>query len=243
MSTISSFVLTLGSESTPTKSKPARTLESIEADIDGVNRKAVFQLGKLLTEAKGLCDDKEWETWLRNEFHMPAQTAANYMAAWRLVSRLRQARSLNVAARVITAAAWLDKTEQTRAVAVLAKAATNKRIGVSEGYKLLDLVRREAFLQSTKKASRLASYHGPFDKTVANATRQAALAWTRVATTDEPDGSSNPLVCWWQMADPNQRAEFISHVREIPKPINMTIKLKRKPSRRRRNVVGKRTGT
>lgn len=241
MSEDSSLNVTFKEVSKPAKQRPLRSLEIIEADIHAVHRQTIFRLGKLLTEAKRICHDRTWKAWLDKEFVMSEERAADYMAAWRMVARLRTARSLNVATRVICAAALLDKANQDRAVAVLAKATSNKRLSATEGYKLLELVRREAFQRAAKEALRLSRFTGPVDKTMATATRQAALAWTRLAANHEPDDdSSNPLVAWWETATANQRAEFVRYVREIPKPITRTTNVRRKLPHRQRNAVRKR---
>ena len=227
--------------SAPVTRKSHRTLETIEMDIHAITRRTVFQLGRYLTEAKSLCGDQEWSKWIDKDLDMHKETAANYMAAWRFVSKFRKARSFNVAARVITAAAWLDKTSQARAVEVLANASTKKSISAPKGYKLLELVKREAFLRAAKRASRLAGYDGPFDKVVTTATRQAALAWTRLAAVDDlDDESSNPLVAWWEMATADQRAEFARHVRKRPKAITRITSVRRKLPPRQRSVARKR---
>jgi hypothetical protein len=44
----------------------------------------VIQIGKLLTECKGICGHKNWFDWLDKEFKWTDQTARNFMNVYEM---------------------------------------------------------------------------------------------------------------------------------------------------------------
>jgi hypothetical protein len=54
--------------SEPLKSNTKRDLVDIAGDIHALERRSIFDIGKLLIEAHEACEHGEWGDWLDNEF-------------------------------------------------------------------------------------------------------------------------------------------------------------------------------
>jgi hypothetical protein len=76
-----------------------RSLDEITADIR--TRVDIFELGKLLVEARNACAHGEWGKWLKDEFDWSQDTADNYMDAYRLADKFRTVRNLRVPLTII----------------------------------------------------------------------------------------------------------------------------------------------
>jgi len=83
------------------RSNSGRTLDVITAEIQQIERRNVFDIGKLLVEANKVCDHGDWLPWLKAEFEWSHDTAHNYMNAYRLATDYERVRNLTVPMRVI----------------------------------------------------------------------------------------------------------------------------------------------
>jgi hypothetical protein len=94
------------------KSRPAqaagrnsrRSLDAIAGDLHRVDRQSMFEIGKLLAEARDACEHGDWKSWVVNEdnhFPWSYRTALNYIAAHELNSKYETVSHLRVPARTI----------------------------------------------------------------------------------------------------------------------------------------------
>jgi hypothetical protein len=100
------------------KSRPAqagsntrRSLDAIATDLHRVDRQSMFEIGKLLAEARAACEHGDWKKWLENEdngFQWSYRTALNYIAAHELNSKYETVSHLQVPARTIYELAEID---------------------------------------------------------------------------------------------------------------------------------------
>src|SRR6476620_3946105 len=82
-----------------------RSLDDITSDLHRADRQSMFEIGKLLAEARDACEHGQWKQWLENEeenhFPWKYRTALNYIAAHALVSKYETVAHLRVPARTI----------------------------------------------------------------------------------------------------------------------------------------------
>jgi hypothetical protein len=83
------------------RSNSGRTLDVITAEIQQIERRNVFDIGKLLVEANKVCDHGDWLPWLKAEFEWSYETARRYMNAHQLAAKYTRVRNLAVPLRVI----------------------------------------------------------------------------------------------------------------------------------------------
>jgi hypothetical protein len=91
-----------------------RSLDAIAGDLHRADRQGMFTIGKLLAEARDVCERGEWKKWLENEdngFSWTYRTALNYIAAYELVSKYETVSHLRVPARTIYALAELAEID------------------------------------------------------------------------------------------------------------------------------------
>jgi DUF3102 family protein len=125
-------------------SNTKRDLTDIAGDIHALERRNVFDIGKLLIEAHAACEHGKWYKWLDHEFAWSEDTAHNYMQAARLAVKSRTVRDLKVPMRTIYDLA--EDTEDPDLPAVieaLAKAASKskKLLSVADAEEIVDLTR------------------------------------------------------------------------------------------------------
>jgi hypothetical protein len=82
-----------------------RSLDAIAADLHRADRQSMFEIGKLLAEARDACEHGDWKKWLEDEEenHFPwgYRTALNYIAAHEFKSKYETVSHLRVPARII----------------------------------------------------------------------------------------------------------------------------------------------
>jgi Protein of unknown function (DUF3102) len=122
-------------------SNTKRELAAIAGDIHALERRSIFDIGKLLIEARDACAHGEWGDWLYREFDWSDDTADNYMAAARLADKFRTVRNLKVPFRVIYDLD-LDDPDLPTIIEALASASKSKSISVDEAEEVIDLTRR-----------------------------------------------------------------------------------------------------
>jgi Protein of unknown function (DUF3102) len=115
------------------RSNSGRTLDVITAEIQQIERRNVFDIGKLLVEANKVCDHGDWLPWLKAEFEWSHDTARNYMNAYRLADDDERVRNLTVPLRIIYALAN-DVDEYTPGMidALVEATKGGKKLSVSE---------------------------------------------------------------------------------------------------------------
>jgi hypothetical protein len=125
-------------------SNTKRDLAAIAGDIHALERRSIFDIGKLLIEARDACAHGEWGHWLDREFDWSDDTADNYMDAARLADKFRTVRNLKVPKRVIydDLAADIDDPDLPAIIDALAKASKSKSISVAEADEVITLMRR-----------------------------------------------------------------------------------------------------
>jgi hypothetical protein len=126
-------------EATAGKSNTKRELADIAGDIHALERRNVFDIGKLLIEAHDGCEHGEWGDWLDREFDWSDDTADNYMAAARLADKFRTVRDLKVPMRIIYDLDDLDDPDLPAIIEALAKASKSKPISVVDAEEVISL--------------------------------------------------------------------------------------------------------
>jgi hypothetical protein len=130
--------------SEPLKSNTKRDLAVIASDIHALERLRVFDIGKLLIEARDACEHGEWGDWLDREFDWSHDTADNYMAAARLEGKFRTVRNLKVPMRTIYDLGLdddIDAADMPAIIDALAKASKSKSINASRAEEVINLTR------------------------------------------------------------------------------------------------------
>jgi Protein of unknown function (DUF3102) len=128
--------------SEPLKSNTKRDLAVIASDIHALERLRVFDIGKLLIEARDACEHGEWGDWLDREFDWSHNTADNYMAAARLEGKFRTVRNLKVPMRTIYDLGLdddIDAADMPAIIDALAKASKSKSINASRAEEVINL--------------------------------------------------------------------------------------------------------
>jgi hypothetical protein len=126
------------------KSNTKRDLAVIAGDIHALQSRSIFDIGKLLIEARDACEHGEWGDWLDREFDWSADTADNYMAAARLADKFRTVRNLKVPMRTIYELGRDDDipaADLLAIIAALAKASKAKQINASRADDVINLTR------------------------------------------------------------------------------------------------------
>jgi len=113
-------------------SNQGRPLDEIAADIHGIERRSIFELGDLLIEAKAACEHGQWGKWLDAEFDWSADTAGRYMGAAELGSKFRKLRNLKLATTTLYDLLDEDDDKLPAIVEELAKVATQKQLSVAD---------------------------------------------------------------------------------------------------------------
>src|SRR5262245_23945443 len=121
------------------KSNSRRTLDAIAGDIHKSERANIFQIGKLLIEAKDRCEHGHWLDWLKDEFEWTPATADNYMSVARLAAKYKTVLNLQVPARTLYAVAHLVDEAVPDALTRLGAAAKKGRVSADQGQKIVDL--------------------------------------------------------------------------------------------------------
>jgi hypothetical protein len=128
--------------SEPLKSNAKRDLADIAGDIHALERRSVFDIGKLLIEARDACDHGDWGDWLDQEFDWSHDTAARYMAASRLADKFRTVRNLKVPKRIIyDLGDDIDAADLPAIIGELAKASKSKSINGPRAEEVINLAR------------------------------------------------------------------------------------------------------
>jgi hypothetical protein len=125
--------------------KPPRDLDTIAADIHGLERRNAFEIGELLIEAQDACERGQWMAWLDNEFDMSDRTAENYMAASRLKEKFETVSNLPLPCRVIYELGRDVNSEDLPAIIEALAEATkgrSKPIGVVDANNVIFLARQ-----------------------------------------------------------------------------------------------------
>jgi hypothetical protein len=81
-----------------------RSLDDIATDLHRLDRQNMFEIGRLLAEARDACEYGTWKEWLEDEengFRWSYRTALNYIAAHELASKYETVSHLRVPARTI----------------------------------------------------------------------------------------------------------------------------------------------
>jgi len=130
----------------PKSTNAKRNLNVIAVDIHAIERRNVFDIGKLLVEAKDACEHGEWGRWLYDEFDWSDSTANNYMNASHLKTKFPTVGNLKVPARTIyEIAADIDDPALPAIIEALASACKYKKIlGVVEAEETIRLVELRA---------------------------------------------------------------------------------------------------
>jgi len=128
--------------SAPIKSNTKRDLADIAGDIHSLERRSVFDIGKLLIEAHDACTHGEWGDWLDREFDWSDDTAARYMDATRLADRFRTVRNLKVPKRIIyDLGDDIEAADLPAIIEALAEASKSKSISVTRAEEVINLTR------------------------------------------------------------------------------------------------------
>jgi hypothetical protein len=116
----------------PAGSNTKRDLAAIAVDINTLERRSIFDIGKLLIEARDVCEHGDWYAWLESEFDWSEDTAENYMAASRLGAKYRTVRDLKVPATTLyELGADVDDPNLPAFIDALAKASKSAKINVA----------------------------------------------------------------------------------------------------------------
>jgi DUF3102 family protein len=100
-------------------SNTRRSLDAIAADLHRTDRQSMFDIGKLLTEARDACEHGDWQEWLEDEengFRWSYSTALNYISAHELASKYRTVQHLRVPARIIYELAEADSQDNSKEI-------------------------------------------------------------------------------------------------------------------------------
>jgi Protein of unknown function (DUF3102) len=117
-----------------------RELTDIANEIHALERRSIFDIGKLLIEARDTCEHGEWGDWLDNEFDWSHDTAENYMAAAHLAAKFRTVRDLKVPARIIYSLGEdIDDPNLPAIIEALALASEAKPISVAAAKEIIHL--------------------------------------------------------------------------------------------------------
>jgi hypothetical protein len=129
--------------SEPLKSNTKRDLADIAGDIHALERRSIFDIGKLLIEARDACEHGEWGDWLDREFDWSHDTADNYMAAARLADKFRTVRNLKVPLRTIYELGLDDDiaADLPALIEALVEASKSKPINASRAEEVINLTR------------------------------------------------------------------------------------------------------
>jgi hypothetical protein len=127
----------------------SRSLDEFAAEIVAHQRSNIFELGKILREAKEQHDGGflDWLHENEEDFGFGVDTAENYMAASRLAERFRNIRNLNVGKTTIYALVAFDRDhpELTEiAINTLLAQARGARLRRADAERIVDLVRLRA---------------------------------------------------------------------------------------------------
>jgi hypothetical protein len=119
-----------------------RDLAAIAGDIHTLERRNVFEIGKLLIEAHDACEHGEWGNWLDREFDWSDDTAGRYMAASRLADKFRTVRNLKIPARTLyDLADDLEDADLPAIIEALGRTSKAKALSVARAEEVIDLTR------------------------------------------------------------------------------------------------------
>jgi hypothetical protein len=133
------------------KKNRRRDLDAIAADIHKAERVNIFQIGKLLIEAKAQCAHGEWLDWLSREFDWSADTAHNYMNVADLTAKFGTIRNLPVPATTLYALTHLDPAIVPAAIARLGAAEKKGRVTAEQGRHIVKAAGRTAAIKVISK--------------------------------------------------------------------------------------------
>jgi Protein of unknown function (DUF3102) len=122
----------------PTNKK--RNLDAIASDIHDLERRNIFDIGKLLIEAQDTCEHGNWMQWLDDQFEWSNKTAENYMNAFRLKAKFETVSNLKVPVTIIyELAGELDDADLAAKIEALAKASKKKPLSVANAFEVVEL--------------------------------------------------------------------------------------------------------
>src|SRR5262249_34047015 len=109
------------------KVRNARSLDDIAAEIHSIDRKSIFETGKLLEEAKGSCEHGEWLPWLTDN-GWSSQTAERRINVFKLVRKFPKLRNLRLAKTTLYVLTEESEEDLPIIIDELAKHATKKKL-------------------------------------------------------------------------------------------------------------------
>src|SRR5437899_2743662 len=120
------------------KRNSRRSLAAIALDIQKVECTSIFQIGKLLLEAKDQCEHGEWLDWLSREFAWSPRAAHYYIKAAELVSKFATVANLKVPVTTIYALSDLDDADVPKAITRLSAASKKGRVTAAQGCEIVE---------------------------------------------------------------------------------------------------------